>query len=76
MHDAKTNLSRLVKEVLAGEEIVIANDGSPVARLVPFRDSDVRVPGAWRDQVWMAPDFDEPDEGDIHLWYRSLPEPR
>lgn len=63
IHAAKTHLSRLVEKVEAGEEIVIARAGRPVARLVPFRRaSRPRVPGRWRDQIVMAPDFDAPNE--------------
>ena len=36
IHSAKTHLSRLIAEVAAGEEIVIAKAGKPVARLLPF----------------------------------------
>ena len=60
IHDAKTHLSRLIERVEAGEEIVIARAGRPVARLVPLRDDRTpRTPGGWAGQVWMAPDFDE-----------------
>ena len=37
VHEAKTNLSRLLAEVEGGEEVVIARAGEPVARLIPFR---------------------------------------
>ena len=47
MHAAKTQLSRLVEEVSAGAEIIIARDGVPVARLVPMQVAE-RKPGAWR----------------------------
>jgi prevent-host-death family protein len=61
MHDAKTHLSRLVERVEAGEEIVIARAGRPVARLVPYRArSAPRVPGGWEGRVRIAPDFDAP----------------
>ena len=63
IHDAKTHLSRLVERVEAGEEIVIARAGRPVARLVPLQvRTKPRQPGRWRDQVVMAPDFDAPNE--------------
>jgi prevent-host-death family protein len=62
IHQAKTHLSRLVEQVEAGEEIVIARAGRPVARLVPYRRSATpRVPGAWRGKVTIAADFDAPD---------------
>ncbi len=60
MHEAKTHLSRLVDRVAQGEDVVIAKAGRPVARLVPYEESDEpRTPGAWKGRVWMAPDFDE-----------------
>jgi prevent-host-death family protein len=63
IHDAKTHLSRLVERVEAGEEIVIARAGRPVARLIPFRArSQPRQPGLWRGQVRLWSDFDRPDE--------------
>jgi len=65
MHEAKTNLSKLVERAASGEEIILARRGRPVARLVPIPPTpalgDVR--GAWRDRVRIAPDFDElPDD--------------
>lgn len=63
MHEAKTHFSRLVERAEAGEEIVIAHDGRPVARLVPLRPRrQSREPGIWRGLVNLAPDFDEPNE--------------
>ena len=60
IHNAKTQLSRLLERVEAGEEIVIARAGRPVARLVPLVESGTaRTPGGWEGQVWIAPDFDE-----------------
>jgi prevent-host-death family protein len=60
IHDAKTNLSRLIEQVEGGEEVVIARAGRPVARLVPLREpSGPRTPGAWRGRVVIADDFDD-----------------
>ena len=60
IHQAKTHLSRLVERVEAGEEIVIARAGRPVARLVPFGTrTRHRQPGLWRGRVVISPDFDE-----------------
>ncbi|HEY6379290.1 MAG TPA: type II toxin-antitoxin system Phd/YefM family antitoxin [Candidatus Dormibacteraeota bacterium] len=60
VHEAKTTLSRLLERVEAGEEIVIARAGKPVARLVSYRTlTDRRRPGAWRGRVRIASDFDE-----------------
>jgi prevent-host-death family protein len=61
MHEAKTRLSQLVERAEAGEEVVIARNGTPVVRLVPIArtSSLARVRGAWRGRVRMADDFDE-----------------
>ncbi len=60
VHEAKTHLSRLLERVAHGEEIVIGKAGKPVAKLVPYRETQgVRSPGAWRGRVRISPDFDE-----------------
>ena len=60
MHQAKSQLSKLVEEVQAGAEVVIARAGKPVARLVPYEACvEPRKPGRWKGQVWIAEDFDE-----------------
>jgi prevent-host-death family protein len=62
VHEAKTQLSRLLQEVENGEEVVIARNGEPVAKLVPHvEEPKPREPG-WAKEGWMAPDFDEFDE--------------
>lgn len=63
IHEAKTHLSRLVERVEAGQEVVIARAGRPVARLVPYRRRTApRQPGQWRGLVRIASDFDATDE--------------
>ena len=61
MHEAKTKLSQLVERAEAGEDIVIARNGKPVARLVPVaaKASLDSVRGAWHGRVRIADDFDE-----------------
>jgi len=59
MHDAKSSFSRLVKRALAGEEILIARNGKPVARLTRLRDSRAKgLIGAFAGKIHMARDFD------------------
>lgn len=66
IHAAKTHLSALVEEAAAGEEIVIARAGRPVARLVPLaRPSAPRTPGALKGRIRMAADFDAPLPADL-----------
>ena len=65
MHDAKTNLSRLVAAVESGEadEVEIARAGHVVARIVPPRPRAARQPGYWGGRVHIHDDFDElPDD--------------
>lgn len=61
IHEAKTNLSKLLKRVEAGEEIVVARGGEPVAKIVAYSapPKKPRVPGSMKGKIWMAPDFDE-----------------
>jgi prevent-host-death family protein len=61
MHEAKTHLSRLIEDVAAGEEVIIARNGKPVARLLPvIARSRPRLPGQWRGQVRIGAEFDAP----------------
>jgi len=63
IHAAKTHLSRLIERAEQGEETVIARNGRPVARLVPYREQrKPREPGYWRGRVEILPGFDEMDE--------------
>lgn len=61
MHEAKTKLSQLVERAEAGEDIIIARNGKPVARLVPVSSTNslAVVHGALRGRVALAEDFDE-----------------
>jgi len=60
IHQAKTQLSRLIERVLQGEEIVIGRAGKPVAKLVPYEQPvQSRRGGQWRGQVVRKDDFDE-----------------
>jgi prevent-host-death family protein len=61
IHEAKTHLSRLVDEVNAGEEIVIAKAGKPLARLIPFqRRRGRRKLGALAGRFAVPDNFDAP----------------
>lgn len=65
MHEAKTKLSQLVERAEAGEDVVLARNGKPVARLVPIAGASslAAVRGALRGRVHLADDFDElPDD--------------
>lgn len=66
-HEAKTHLSRLLEEVAAGKEVIIAKAGKPVAKLVPFEGPARRRPGLAKGRVTEA--FFEPlPEDEIKSW--------
>jgi len=60
LHEAKTNLSKLVDLAAKGEEIIICKAGLPVAKLVAIKPpTKKRKPGSWAGKVKIAKDFDE-----------------
>lgn len=76
MHDAKTNLSKLVERVERGEEIVIARNGEPIAKLVPWNKPQFPVaPAGWmRGEIEILPGFDEMDEEIERMFYADDPD--
>lgn len=63
IHEAKTRLSRLIERAQAGEEVIIAKAGIPVAKLIRYDEEDApRQPGFWRGEVRISDDFDELSE--------------
>ena len=66
---AKTQLSRLLARVEAGEEVTIARRGAPVARLVAYRPKGKRQPGALKGKLAITDAFFEPlPEDELKLW--------
>ena len=60
LYEAKTALSKLVDRAAAGEEIVIAKAGTPLAKLVPFpHPAARREPGGWEGRLFISEDFDD-----------------
>jgi antitoxin (DNA-binding transcriptional repressor) of toxin-antitoxin stability system len=57
--------------VIAGEEIVIARAGKPIARLAPIAPATAkkRVPGIDKGKIWMAKDFNAISEQELDDWY-------
>ncbi len=61
IHEAKTQLLRLIAKVEQGEEVVIARAGEPVAKLVRAdRSKQGRKLGEYAGKLWVADDFDAP----------------
>jgi prevent-host-death family protein len=68
VYEAKTQLSKLLAQAEAGDEIVIARHGKPIARLVPLQRTAIpRQLGSLRGKIWMSSDFDESDHELIDL---------
>lgn len=72
VHEAKTHLSRLLARVAAGERIVIARAGKPIAVLAPVDEPQPRKPG--NDHIVIHEDFDEPLE-EFEPAYRHRTDP-
>jgi prevent-host-death family protein len=70
IHEAKTNLSRLIEKACEGEEIVIARGSRPVVRLAPMVDAKSRrQPGELRGKLHVGPDFFKPiTERELREW--------
>lgn len=69
IHEAKTNLSRLIKKASGGEEIVIARGSKPVARLVAIEVKGKRRPGSLKGKLRVGPEFFEPlPENELARW--------
>ena len=61
VHQAKTNLSRLIKEAEKGAEVIITRGKKPVAKIVSIQNtSEKRIPGSMKGQLWSAPDAFDP----------------
>ncbi len=74
VHDAKTNLSRLIERVEGGESIIICRAGRPVAKLTGMNGEQQvdrkAMFGAWKGKVWYSDDaFDPLSEEELKLWY-------
>ena len=70
VHEAKTQLSRLLEQVRQGEEIVIAKSGRPVARLEAVTgQAGPREPGSARGQIKIGEGFDAPQPDNIQSYF-------
>lgn len=71
LYEAKTQLSKLVERAAAGEEIVIAKAGRPMAKLVAIETRRPRKSGFLKGRIWMAEDFEETPEWLIRAFEES-----
>lgn len=66
IHDAKTRFSKLINQALKGEEIIIARDGQPLIRLVPYTEEPAtRKGGQLKGLIQISDDFDATLPDDI-----------
>ena len=72
VHEAKTHLSRLLAQVEAGEEVIIARRGRPVARLGSYEPRGKRQPDVLKGKI-VVPDsfFDPLPEEELKAWERE-----
>jgi prevent-host-death family protein len=70
IHDAKTNLSRLIERAERGEEIIIARGKKPVVKLVPVEDAPkVRRIGLWKGEFEVPDSFFDPlPDDELEAW--------
>lgn len=72
IHEAKTNLSKLIEETSKGEEVIIAKAGKPVAKLSAYKEKlKPRKFGLWKGKVWMSEDFNDENEEINKLFYEG-----
>ncbi len=79
VHDAKTNLSKLIEQAEAGEDVIIARRDKPAVRLVPIvEEKPKRRFGAYRGEFTITDEFFEPlPEEELAAWEGEVfPPPR
>ena len=70
IHEAKTNLSKLIELALLGKEVVVARAGKPVAKIIKYKPNKKKsLAGIWKGKVWMSDDFNKEDKEINKLFY-------
>lgn len=79
VHEAKTNLSKLLVKVAEGERVVITNRGTPVAELSKPKVNTIKKQkpyfGMFQDEIQSSPDFDESDKEILEMFEENLNQP-
>ena len=71
MHEAKSQLSKLVRQVEAGDEVIISNGGRPAAKLIKYEPpKEPRKPGRLKGQIRILEGFDDPVPG-FEIFYED-----
>jgi prevent-host-death family protein len=69
---AKVHLSRLLDQIAAGGQVIIATDGKPVARLLPHETRrEPRTLGLMKGRIWISEHFDDPLPEEIMAAFRG-----
>ena len=70
IHETKTNLSKLIEMVLAGEDVIVAKAGKPVAKLIPYTPlKKTSAFGIWKGKAWISKGFDDEDKEINKMFY-------
>ncbi|MEK7573687.1 MAG: type II toxin-antitoxin system Phd/YefM family antitoxin [Patescibacteria group bacterium] len=70
IHQAKTNLSKLIEQAVAGNDVIIAKAGKPVAKLVGYKKPlKPRKLGLLKGKIWISDDFDDEDPEINKMFY-------
>lgn len=70
IHEAKTNLSKLIAQVLAGKEVIVAKAGKPVVKLVAYKpEKKTRKMGLLKGKIDIPDDFDDESEEINKMFY-------
>lgn len=77
VHDAKTNLSKLLAKAQAGETVYIASRGKRIAQLTPVKSAPMasELLGTMKDKIHFAPDYDEADKEIEEMFEESANKP-
>ncbi len=61
IHEAKTQLSKLIQQALKGEEVIIAKDGAPIVKIIPIQEGEWKrpAPGLYEGKITILPNFDD-----------------
>lgn len=72
IHEAKTNLSKLIAKTQKGEDVIIAKAGKPVAKLSSYKEkTKPRKFGALKGKIWISDDFDDENPEVNKLFYEG-----
>jgi prevent-host-death family protein len=75
-HEAKSRLSELIRAAAEGDDVIVARNGHPVAKIIPWPPKRLeRLAGAWSDRVTYTGDPVEPDDDVARLFEESVSAP-